>query len=431
MSEVRHTERPVSRTAWVTLALLSLLYILSFVDRFILALMIEPLKRDLGITDVQAGLLFGTWFAIFYGLVGLPLARIADRGYRKRIIVAGAMVWSAATFASAFARDYGTIAVLRMGLAVGEAALVPAALAALSQTFPAQRKVLALTLFSAAGMLGASLYSAIGAGVLAAAEQAAVHFPVAPWRLALAAVGLPGVLIAALVALVMREPAAEMQTAKEDSSGVLPYLAANWRLYVGIFGASAAVQSLGYALVGWSPTLLVRNHGLSIGEVGIWLSTTYVLAIVGGTLLMPGVLARIIRRDPARGAWLPVMATGVGVALILAGVMSPSLALCLVLLGCGLFLMTGTTNSIQVLMQLFVPAPFRATLTAILMFSITCIGLGLGPPLAAWLGEASGRGIGAGLALLALPVGTIGTVGFAWAARRLAAEIERGGQTSE
>jgi predicted MFS family arabinose efflux permease len=419
---------PAGLRAWSLLLLLSLLYVLSFVDRFMLALMIAPLKRDLGMSDVQAGLLFGTWFALFYGVFGLPLARLADRGHRRAVIVGGAAVWSAATFASAFAQNYSMLAVLRMGLAIGEAALVPAALAALSQTFPHHRRVFACTLFSAAGMLGASLYSVIGAGVLEVADSLSHQYSMAPWRISLAIVGMPGLLLGALVFLIMREPRNEQSSdAQGDPSAVWRYFSANRRLYIGLFTAAAAVQALGYALVAWSPTLLQRVHGVEIGEAGLLLGVTNFVAIVGGTVVMPGLMARAIRGNPLRGAWLPVLTTGCGVALIVGGVLSGALWLCLVLLAVGMFLTTGTINGVQVLMQVFVPPPFRATLTAILMFSISCVGLGVGPTFAAWASSASGGGIAVGLAILAAPVIVIGVAAFAWAARSLAVEVERNG----
>jgi predicted MFS family arabinose efflux permease len=120
------SDQPVPRwRAWMTLCLLGLLYLVSFVDRFILALLVQPLKQDLGISEVQLGLLFGTAFALFYALLGLPFARLADRYDRRRLILAGAVLWSLSTIASGFANSYGWLVLLRVGLAIGEAALTP------------------------------------------------------------------------------------------------------------------------------------------------------------------------------------------------------------------------------------------------------------------------------------------------------------------
>lgn len=414
---------PAGTRAWATLALLSALYVLSFIDRFILAMMIEPIKADLRFTDVQAGLLFGTYFALFYGIVGIPLARFADRGNRKRVILGGVIVWSAATFCSAFAQDYGTLVALRMGLAIGEAALTPAALAVLVETFPQNRKVLACTLYSAAGMLGASLYSVIGAGVLAAADMATASQDFAPWRISLLIVGIPGFILAALVAFVMREPRHVASRKQEDLAAVGRYLADNARLYGGMFTGAAAAQSLGYALIAWSPTLLQRNYGIGIGEAGLLLGASNFVAIVGGTLVMPTLLATAIRRSPRHGAWLPAVFTGTGALLILCGVLANQLYACLVLIGAGVFLTTGTTTALQVLLQLFAPSVYRATLTAILLVFISCIGLGIGPTLAAWAGATSGAGIAAGLAILAVPVMVIAFAALAMAASAMAQQI--------
>src|SRR5690606_10306357 len=142
------------------LVLLCGLYILSLIDRMALSLFVAPLKADLAVTDFQLGLLFGTVFALVYCASGVWLARLADRGNRKRLIVAGVTLWSASTILSAFAADFTMLVVCRMGLAVGEAVLVPCAYSLLADIFPKRRRVLATSIFVAIGAAGsgASLF---------------------------------------------------------------------------------------------------------------------------------------------------------------------------------------------------------------------------------------------------------------------------------
>lgn len=412
----------MARRAWVMLALLGLLYILSFIDRFILALLVAPLKADLGLSDVQLGLLFGTFFAIFYGLLGVPLARLADRGNRKRLIIAGVVIWSACTLGSAFARDYATLAALRFGLAIGEAALTPAAFSMLTDAFPPRRRMLAGTLFSASGMLGASLSFAIGAGVIAAAEVLARDVDLAAWRIAFVAVGVPGFVLAALFALLAREPARMTHETAPPLGDVVRYLGARRRLYGGLYAGAAAAQMMSYAMVAWSPVLLERQYGFNVKEAGLLLGAAHVFSAVGGTLAVPTAIRALAVRTPGWAARVPALATIAGAALVVTALQMPSIAPFLLLSTIGAFLVTGAINAIIVLIQPIAPPTMRATFTALLLICISSIGLGVGPPVAAMLGGGAG-GIGAGLTALGLIDMVLAGTALALAARPLRAAL--------
>ena len=412
----------VPARAWVMLALLGLLYILSFIDRFILALLVAPLRADLGLSDVQLGLLFGTFFAIFYGVLGVPLARIADRGNRKRLIIAGVLIWSACTLGSAFATNYATLALLRFGLAIGEAALTPAAFSMLTDAFPPRRRMLAGTLFSASGMLGASLSFAVGAGVIAAAQALSGDVAIAAWRLTFAAVGLPGFVLAAAFALLAREPVRHDLTAPPALAAVGRYLWEHRRLYLALFAGAAAAQMLGYAMVAWSAALLGRNFGLDVKAAGLLLGAAHVFSAVGGTLTVPTVLRVLAVRQPRLAGAVPLLAVLAGIALSLLALQSGALAAFLVLSAMGSFLVNGGINSIIILLQPIAPASMRATFTALLLICISSIGLGVGPPVAAYLGERLG-GIAAGLSVLALVSAAGAGATLAIAVRPLAAAL--------
>ena len=420
-------EDRVSGRAWLMLVLLGLLYVVSFVDRFVLALLVKPLRAELHLSDLQVGLLFGTFFALFYGLVGVPLARVADRGNRKRLIVAGVILWCGCTIASAFATNYPTLAVLRFGLAIGEAALTPAAFSILTDTFPVQRRMLATTLFSASGMVGASTAFALGAVAITATGSLGATWDVAPWRLTLVAVGLPGLVLAALFALVAREPGyGGARPAPVPLRTVWTFLVKHARLYGGLFGGAGAAQMVSYALIAWSPTLLQRKFDLLPAAAGTRLSIAQFVAAVGGTLLMPLLIRRLaVRRADAAAAVIPVASTlgGVLIAMAMTAATVPAF---LVISAAGSFLLIGSTNAVIILIQPIAPPTMRATLTALMLICISSIGLGVGPPLAAVIAQAAGGGPGAlGVGVQAVAVlGLVAAAGlFALAVRPLGAAL--------
>ncbi|MBP8235201.1 MAG: MFS transporter [Rhizorhabdus sp.] len=193
--------------AWGALTLLSALYIVSFVDRLILALLIEPIKADLGISDVQMGLLIGTSFALVFSIAGLPLARLADTGNRVMLIFVGAVGWGISTAAAAFADSFAVLLLLRIGVAVGEAALTPAAMSLLSDMFPPAKRALPISIYVMVGVCGGSGAMLVGAAAIQAAAgmqgDAGILGSLSAWRLTLLFVGLPAVVLALLIPFVI------------------------------------------------------------------------------------------------------------------------------------------------------------------------------------------------------------------------------------
>jgi MFS family permease len=367
-----------------------------------LALLVAPLRAELGLSDVQLGLLFGTFFALFYGLLGVPLARLADRGNRKRLIIAGVLFWSACTLGSAFAHTYAMLAMLRFGLAIGEAALTPAAFSMLTDAFPARRRMLAGTLFSASGMLGASFSFAIGAGVIVLAERLAPHMGLSAWRIAFVTVGIPGFFLAVAFAIVAREPQRLVHEETPGLGAVARYLRQNGRLYGGLFAGAAAAQMLSYAMIAWTPTLLAEAYRLNVKQAGLLLGMTNIFAGVGGTLTVPTAIRALAAHSPRWAAHMPVAATVMGAALVVAALQMAALVPFLLLSTSGAFLVTGAINAIVVLIQPLAPARMRATFTALLLICISSIGLGIGPPAAAALSDRLGGTFAPGLTLLGL-----------------------------
>jgi MFS family permease len=395
---------------------------LSFIDRFLLALLVAPLKADLGLDDLQLGLLFGTSFAVFYGLSGLPLARIADTYSRRNLIVGGVLFWSACTTASAFATNFATLAALRFGLAIGEAALVPAALSLLTDLFPARRRILAGTLFSTAGMAGSATAYIVGAmaigaitRTIAAGGSPGWHV----WQLAFIFIGAPGLLFAGLVALIVREPVriGVGESERPSLGAIWRHVADHGTLYVGLFVGAGFTQLISYSIVAWAPTFLQRAHGLSVEQAGYAFGTVQLIAVVGGTLVVPSTIRYFMATGRSSfAAWLPTILSAIGAAFVAIAPFSGSSWSFLGLLMIGSFLLVGTGNSMLLFLQPIAPPRMRATLTAALLICISCFGLGIGPPLTAvftQMAHGVPAPLGWGIAGVAL-VGLAGAVGCFW-----------------
>jgi MFS family permease len=195
---------------WYVLGVLFLVYVLNFIDRQIPSILAQDIKSTLGISDAQVGFLYGTAFAIFYSLFGIPLGRLADSWHRGRLIAAGLTIWSAMTALSGLASSYGQLALARIGVGIGEASASPAAYSLLADYFPARRRGLALAIYSSGLYVGAGLSLPLGGWVAHTWSSAYAHKPapfgLAGWQAAFLAVGLPGLLLA-LWMLTLREPA--------------------------------------------------------------------------------------------------------------------------------------------------------------------------------------------------------------------------------
>ena len=200
----------ISAYAWYALFVLVLVYIVNFIDRQILSILANDIKRDLDLENAQIGFLYGTAFAVFYALFGIPLGRLADSWYRGRVMALGLAVWSSMTALSGFASNFAMLATARVGVGIGEASASPAAFSMISDYFPKERRATALSIYSSGLYIGGGLSLPLGGLVLSrwnAAYPIAAEAPLglAGWQAAFLAVGLPGLLIALWV-LTLREP---------------------------------------------------------------------------------------------------------------------------------------------------------------------------------------------------------------------------------
>jgi len=296
---------PGRHYAWTVVAILIATAVLSYTDRQVLSLLVDPIRGDLGISDTQISLLLGTAFAVVYGIAGIPLGHLADRTSRRNLIFAGVVVWSAGTIACGVSHSFSQLFASRIVVGLGEAALSPAAISLISDYFPPSRRGTAVGFFLSGIAMGSGAAILIGGGVMhAVASGALAATPLASqaaWRVVLLLIGGPG-LLWALVILLIREPirrATEIAPASGAVADRSAWRATPWARVVPIYLILAAASFVDNAVGAWAPTLLVRNFSRDPAQIGVELGLLLTVGF-GGGVLTGGILAD---RAAARGGW--------------------------------------------------------------------------------------------------------------------------------
>jgi MFS family permease len=402
-------ERMSETKAWWVVSLLGVMYVLSFVDRSILALLVAPLKADLKVSDVEIGFLIGPAFGVFYAVLGLPIGRLADHSNRAFLVVCGVLIWGAATIGSAFAIWFWILVLLRIGLAVGEAVLTPAAYSMIGDMFQPNRRAFASSVYSAMGMAGASASYIFGAaliGYVSSLNASGLKLPLAIWQIVMIAVGVPSVLSGLLFAVTVKEPRRESAGMQTPSIGeVAKYLWQHVRMFGFMFLGAGLMQAIIYGNQAWAAEYLRRTFSLPPQQAGMMLGCAGLIGSFGGTIGVPA-CARVLGR---RGRQDAVILTTMGGLLIgsilafLAPLQSNAWGFVVLFAG-ALFFMVGGTNNVLISLQHLTPDRMRATIVGLLLMSISLLGLGIGPVLVALISsalDASGMALGEALSALA------------------------------
>ncbi|QMW24193.1 spinster family MFS transporter [Sandaracinobacteroides saxicola] len=363
----------------VALAALLAVYTLSFIDRQLVAILAEPIRRDLGLSDTELGLLTGFAFAIFYTAFGVPVARLADRHGRVRVIALSCAAWSLFTGATALVTSFWQMALARVGVAVGEAGGSPPSFSLIADYFPAERRATATAIYTLGTPIGLFLGAAAGGWIAATWD----------WRTAFVVAAIPGLLMAPLLPLLVREP---RRAVAADAPPVTPVAVVlgdfvrrpELRLLALAAGVSAMV---GWAVLNWAPAWLMRVHGMSLKDVATWFSPAIAAGMGVGILLSGIATDRLARRSPRWNAWVPAAAFGLAGPLFALALAAPSWPWAVVLLAlpCGLF-MSYVAPTFAVLQSL-VPADSRSTASAVMLFTMNIIGMGGGPLLVGVLSD--------------------------------------------
>lgn len=272
---------------------------LAFVDRFVLSLLVDPIKRDLHISDVQIGLLQAIPFGIFYTMFGLPLGRIADNANRRNLLGICVLVWSAFTALCALAQSYWLLFFSRIGVASGEAGLPPTTMSIISDYFPKEKRTKPFGLFMCGAHIGGGGALILGGAVLGAIMSSdGVTLPilgnVEAWRVTFLLAAAPGFLLG-LIFFTVREPERREAAQRYGFSGVIAFLVENWRSYGAIFVGVSLIGACGAAIMAWAPTMFMRVKGIPHANIGLGLGTAVLIGGVSGALLC-GVFEELLRR---------------------------------------------------------------------------------------------------------------------------------------
>lgn len=374
-NDVSHRITPAYRR--YALFILVLAYTSSHVDRNIVGILIEPLKADLLLSDTQLGFLSGIAFALFYATLGIPIAIFADRSNRRNIIAWSIAIWSAMTALCGTAQNFWQLALARIGVGIGEAGSSPPSHSMIADLYPKEKRSSAMSIYALGVYLGIMIGFIVGGFV---AEWWG-------WRAAFFVVGLPGIVIALLVRFTMIEPprgfADGVKPPPLRKVNIKAGFAVLWRVRTTrhvVLGVSLTAL-VGYGTIVWNPAFLIRSHGLTPGQVGLFLGP--LMGVVGGLgAWIGGMLAdKLAARDASWNAWIVGLAKFLAIPFIVAFYMIDSTFWALVVYCPAVFLGAFYLGPSFAMIQSLTPLRSRALASAIMLLVLNLVGLGLGPQL--------------------------------------------------
>lgn len=409
--------------AWYVAALLSLGHLVSFLDRFVMGIVLVPVKSEFGLTDTQLGLLHGTGFVILYVLAALPLGRMADTANRRSLIIFGILLWSIATAASGLAGSFNSLFAARVAVGLGEASLVPAAMSLLAAYFSREKLGRAIGFFTMGAALGMSVAFIAGGAILGELiANDGVSFyglgHLAPWKALFVITSIPGFILALLL-LTVREPARSeaRATSNPGVKAAVGHVARNRKAYAWHTAASIAVIILTQSFAAWTPTFYVRTFGLSPAESGLMVGYVVLVASPLGHL-SGGYLTDIFRRHGVDGG------PGTVIGLMLFATLLPALVFCtsrdlnvsLISLGVLNFTLSAAAPPGLAGIQMLTPEPLRGITSALFLAAVTLVAVGGGPAMIGIITDHvfhDERALSASLLLAALIVASLGVAAAA------------------
>ena len=355
---------------------------LNVMDRQVLSLLIEPIKREFQVSDTAMGLLSGTSFTLFHVLAALPVSRWADRRNRRNLIASGLLAWSALTAATGLARSYAQIFVARVGVGIGETVGSGPTQSLIADYFPPERRAAALSILGSGGVVGSLLAFALG-GLLAEAYG---------WRLTFVFFGAPGVVLALVLWLTVREPlrgAVEglVDSGQTESVGECVRFLGSLPAFRHVVVAGALNAFANYTLLTWAQPFLMRSHELSISQAGFTLAFAMSLCSTLGLWTSGFAGDRLGRQDPRWYCWLPAGASALSVPLVLAFLFAPALDTAIAFLVPAAFFNTMWLGNFNAVVQGVARPRMRAVASALNVALNSGVGLGLGPLAVGWLSD--------------------------------------------
>ncbi len=379
---------PSPAIAWWGVAVLVMAFIFSIADRIIISLLVDPIKADLDLSETDMGLLMGLYFALFYALMGLPIGRLVDKYSRRAIVGSGIFLWSVMTALCGLSRNFIELFLARAGVGIGQATLSPSAYSMIADSFPKEKLGRALGVYQSGAFLGVGLALMFGGlAIRFAATADDVSLPllgtVAPWQLAFIVIGLPGVIVAALM-FTVKEPARQgiaPAAADEISVGqAVGFGLQRWRVFLAHFTGFALLALPMTTLATWVPAYLMRVVGMSPPEVGFKLGLIVLIfspiGVIAGGWLSDTLLKRGISDAPLRVGVFAALFM-IPFAVLATTVKDPNLVL---LIACPFAFGASITMGLAATaLQLVTPNRLRGQIAAVWMLFLNLITAGLGP----------------------------------------------------
>lgn len=361
------------RTLFITVLLFTLIYIISFVDRQIIAVLGVQIRDALSLSNLQIGLLYGPAFSFVYAFSGIPMGRLADRVSRKGMICTGLFVWSAMTVISGFANTFLILIIARLFVGMSQSMLSPAVYSYLADAFATEKRATVFSIYASGIFIGIGLSFLVGGSISLQYD----------WNTALIVVGLPGIVLAPLVWLVLKEPARgnramyEATTMLSDIREILGKKAVQWHL-IGF----SSLACVGYTILGFAGNVFsdVFSSPEYIPQFGWFMLGVGVMVVLSGK-----VSDQLARKDQARRFWMPMVAAVGGIPFYAVGLFAESAFTAFIFTGCGVLISSSYNGVAAALLQYFVTSRQRALAGGLYLFVISIAGFGIGPPLTGWL----------------------------------------------
>ena len=414
------------------LGIIVVVSVFNFLDRQILSILLEPIRAEFGLTDTQIGVMSGFAFSLFYSLFSIPLARFADRHSRTFLIVWVVAVWSLMTALCGLAIGFYTLLLARICVGINEAGSSPASQSLIADYFAPEERATAMGIYSSGIYFGIMLGFLLGGWIN----------ELMGWRMAFVVVGLPGLVVALIFWLTVREPARGQSEMVLDE-GEMPTLGEvfkviwrkkSFRFMPFAMGFSAFVV---YCNLIWAPSFFIRTHGMSTAEVGTWLAFTSGLFGMGGSYFGGFIADRVVARtkDPRWYMWIPAAATLLSLPFLVAVYLSPSPIQAMLIFSIVWFLGNMWIGPTFATVQGISPLRMRATSLAILILINNIIGLGLGPLIVGVLSDAFSPTLGVeslryALLSATIPAGVLSGVGFILVARSIRQDLPQQGSVN-
>jgi MFS family permease len=374
------------------LAILTVILAFNYMDRFALGMILQDVKTDLHLTDTELGLLSGIAFAVFYSVMGIPIARYADRGNRVLIIVASTAMWSTAVMGCGFVASYWQLNAVRVAVGVGEAGCVPPALSLIADLFGRTERARAVSVY----MQGISASLVLGYFVSGWLDQ------LYGWRAMFVLIGAPGVLLSIVAQVWLREPRKAVHAAPHDTSNQLPFTQVAKQLWSNrsfrhLLYANSILWFFSYGTMQWTPAFFLRSFGSHTGELGTWFAVLYGVSGFLGTYWGGELAARYGRKNEPwqlRGMALLAVACGVFMGFVYIPALSVNAYAAFLWLGLSNLAGVMTNGPLFAVIQTLVPPSMRAIAVALVYLFANLIGMGLGPWAAGALSDVLGPWVG-------------------------------------